>query len=59
MELLSNATTMHHLPRLLKFKRDNSEFGGSSVSIMSGYRLDDRAIQVSYPAEAKDYSSNL
>jgi hypothetical protein len=59
VDLLSNATTMHHLPRLLKFKRDNSEFRGSSVSIECGYRLDDWAIQASYPAEAKDYSSNL
>jgi hypothetical protein len=26
---------------------------------MSGYGLDDRAIEVRYPAEAKDFSSNL
>jgi hypothetical protein len=32
---------------------------GSSVSIVSGYRLDDRAIQVRSPAETKDFSSNL
>jgi hypothetical protein len=32
---------------------------GSSVSIVSGYGLDDRAIQVRSPAEAKDFSSNL
>jgi hypothetical protein len=32
---------------------------GSSVSIVSGYGLDDRAIEVRSPAEAKDSSSNL
>jgi hypothetical protein len=32
---------------------------GSSVSIMSGYGVDDRAIEVRYPAEAKDFSSTL
>jgi hypothetical protein len=32
---------------------------GSSVSIVSGYGLDDRAIQVRSPAEAKDFSSNF
>jgi hypothetical protein len=32
---------------------------GSSVSIVSGYGLDDRAIEVSSPAEAKDISSSL
>jgi hypothetical protein len=32
---------------------------GSSVSIVSGYGLDDRAIEVRFPAEAKDFSSNL
>jgi hypothetical protein len=32
---------------------------GSSVSIVSGYGLDDRAIQVRSPAEAKDLSSNV
>jgi len=31
----------------------------SSVSIPSNYGLDDRAIQVRSPAEAKDFSSNL
>jgi hypothetical protein len=30
---------------------------GSSVSIVSGYGLDDRAVR--FPAEAKDFSSNL
>jgi hypothetical protein len=29
------------------------------VSIVSGYRLDDRAIEVRSPAEAKDFSSSL
>jgi hypothetical protein len=31
----------------------------SSVSIVSGYKLDDPAIEVRYPAEAKDFSSSL
>jgi hypothetical protein len=33
--------------------------GGSSVSIVSDYRLDDRVPGVRSPAEAKDFSSNL
>jgi hypothetical protein len=32
---------------------------GSSVSIVSGYGLDDRAIEVRPPAQAKDFSSSL
>jgi hypothetical protein len=32
---------------------------GGSVSIMSGYGLDDRAIQVRSPEETKDFSSSL
>jgi hypothetical protein len=32
---------------------------GSSVSVVYGYGLDDRAIEVPSPAEAKDFSSNL
>jgi hypothetical protein len=32
---------------------------GSSVCVVSGYGLDDRAIEVRYPAEAKDSSSSL
>jgi hypothetical protein len=32
---------------------------GSSVSIVSGYGLDDREIEFRSPAEAKDFSSNL
>jgi hypothetical protein len=32
---------------------------GSSVSIVSGYGLDDRAIEVRSPAESKDLSSSL
>jgi hypothetical protein len=32
---------------------------GISVSIVSGYGLDDRAIEVRSPAGAKDFSSNL
>jgi hypothetical protein len=36
-----------------------SKSWGSSVSIVSGYGLDDWAIQVRSPAEAKGFSSNL
>jgi hypothetical protein len=32
---------------------------GSSVSIVSGYGLDDQAIEVRSPAGAKDFYSNL
>jgi hypothetical protein len=32
---------------------------GSSVSIVSGYGLDDRAIGVRYPAEAENFSSSV
>jgi hypothetical protein len=32
---------------------------GSSVSIVSGYRLDDRTIEVRSPAGVKDFSSSL
>jgi hypothetical protein len=32
---------------------------GSSVSIVSGYGLDDQAIEIRYLAEARDFSSNL
>jgi hypothetical protein len=32
---------------------------GSSVSIVSDYGLDDRAIEVQSPAEAKDFFTNL
>jgi hypothetical protein len=32
---------------------------GGSVSIMSKYGLDDRAIEVRSPAEIKDFSSSL
>jgi hypothetical protein len=32
---------------------------GSSGSIVSGYELDDRAIEVQSPVEAKDFSSSL
>jgi hypothetical protein len=36
-----------------------SKSQGNSVSIVSGYGLDDRAIQVRSPAEAKDFSFSL
>jgi hypothetical protein len=32
---------------------------GSSVSIVPGYALDDRAVEVRFPTEAKDFSSNF
>jgi hypothetical protein len=32
---------------------------GEPDSIVSGYGLDNQAIEVRYPAEAKDFSSNL
>jgi hypothetical protein len=32
---------------------------GSSISMVSGYGLDDRAIEVQSPAGAKDFSSSL
>jgi hypothetical protein len=32
---------------------------GSSVSIVSGYGLDERAIEVRCPAEERDFSSNF
>jgi hypothetical protein len=32
---------------------------GISVSIVSGYELDDRAIEVRSPAKVKDFSSSL
>jgi hypothetical protein len=32
---------------------------GSLVSIVSGYGLDDRAIEVRSPAEAKDFASRV
>jgi hypothetical protein len=37
----------------------NTKSWGSSVSIVSGYGLDDRTIEVRSPAEARDFSSNL
>jgi hypothetical protein len=43
------------LPKMLTWFRS----GGSSVSIVSDYGLDDRAIGVRSPAGAKDVSSNL
>jgi hypothetical protein len=43
----------------LSFLRSQSRSRGSSVSIVSDYGLDDRAIGVRYPAGAKDFSSSL
>jgi hypothetical protein len=42
---------------VLEFARMGSR--GSSVSIVSDYGLDDRAIEVRSPAEERDVSSNL
>jgi hypothetical protein len=39
-------------------KSDKCELG-SSVSIVSGYGLDDQAIEVRSPVEAKDFSCSL
>jgi hypothetical protein len=36
-----------------------SNYKVSSVSTVSGYRLEDRAIEVRSPAEARDFSSSL
>jgi hypothetical protein len=38
---------------------EETESRGSSVSIVSRYGLDDRAIEVRSSAEAKDFSSSL
>jgi hypothetical protein len=43
---------------LIQFTTIRSE-PGSSVSIVSGYGLDDRAIEVRSPADAKDFSCSL
>jgi hypothetical protein len=45
--------TIHCLPTFLIRSR------GSSVSTVSGYGLDDRAIEVRSPAGAKDFSSSI
>jgi hypothetical protein len=46
---------VYYFPRMYKLYCQP----GSSVSIVSSYRLDDRAIEVRSPAEAKDFSSNF
>jgi hypothetical protein len=45
--------------KILYFPTSDIDEPGSSVNIVSGYGLDDRAIEVRSPAEAKDFSSNL
>jgi hypothetical protein len=48
------------LKRLIKYKALRYHRSrGSSVSIVSDYGLDDRAIGVRFSAGAKDFSSNL
>jgi hypothetical protein len=41
------------------YEYDHMRSRVSPVSIVSGYGLDDREIEVRSPAEAKDFSSNL
>jgi hypothetical protein len=49
-----------HLVHLFKRPIDDEKCEpGSSLSVVSDYGLDDRAIEVRLPAEAKDISSNL
>jgi hypothetical protein len=38
---------------------DNRRSSGSSVSAVSGYRMYNRAVEVRFPVEAKDFSSSL
>jgi hypothetical protein len=45
--------------RIYFFLEGTSCEPGSSVSIVSGYGLDDKEIEVRSPAEAKDFSSSL
>jgi hypothetical protein len=50
-----------HCPNLSQLNHISLRYGepGSSASIVSGYGLADRAIEVRFPAEEKDVSSNL
>jgi hypothetical protein len=51
---------MYHFPhRYMSLLHMRMVSRGSSVSIVSSFKLDDRAIQVRSPAEAKDSSSSL
>jgi hypothetical protein len=49
----------HYLCSLLQMISPTISCQGSSVSIVSDYGLDDRAIGIRYPAGAKDFSSIL
>jgi hypothetical protein len=51
--------TVKLLPVSLYMRLAGTIEPGSSVSIVSGYGLDDRAIEVRSPAGAKDFSSSL
>jgi hypothetical protein len=54
-------TILHHFSQdrnKFRFVDFNNRSRGSSVSILSDYRLDDLAIGVRSPAEAKDFSFN-
>jgi hypothetical protein len=51
--------THQTLPRLASQVLPYTGITGSSVSVVSDYGLDDRAIDVRSPAEAKDFSSSL
>jgi hypothetical protein len=60
VELVKNACTASQYYRL--FVEDIAvilHHTSSSVSIVPGYGLDDRAIEVRSPAEAKDFSCSL
>jgi hypothetical protein len=48
----------HEITRLI-WNQNIRRSQGSSVSIVSDYGLDDQAIEVRYPAEAKDFSSRF
>jgi hypothetical protein len=53
-----NSKTLSRFPKCYVLNPFTQE-PGSSVSIVSDYGLDARAIEVRSPAEARDFSSNL
>jgi hypothetical protein len=57
--VLEGARTLVTKASALVILQDTSWSRVSSGSIVSDYRLDDRAIGVRSPAEAEDFSSNL
>jgi hypothetical protein len=56
-DTLSGKTFRKETQAFIEFRRNNTWGGkpGSSVSILSGYGLDDRAIEVRSPAEANGF----